>query len=62
MNAKDFPQRILPNRTIGVHGTGLDPSQGYVTNIFYRTGDINETHLYFDKKLIASKDISYSSK
>ncbi len=30
MNSRDFPQRILVNGTIGVHGITLDPSQGYV--------------------------------
>jgi hypothetical protein len=34
MNARDFPQRVLVNDTIGVHGIALDPLQGYVKNHF----------------------------
>jgi hypothetical protein len=36
MNARDFPQRIFVNRTIGVHGIAFDPFQGYG---FYSTID-----------------------
>ncbi|CAM4944086.1 unnamed protein product [Rotaria socialis] len=34
MNGRDFPQRVLANGTIGIHGIALDPLQGYV---FYST-------------------------
>jgi hypothetical protein len=34
LNTSDFPQRILVNGTIGVHGIALDPFQGYVINIY----------------------------
>ena len=28
MNHREFPQRVLVNGTIGVHGIAADPSQG----------------------------------
>jgi hypothetical protein len=34
MNARDLPQRVIVNETIGVHGIALDPVEGYV---FYST-------------------------
>ncbi|CAF0957368.1 unnamed protein product [Adineta ricciae] len=34
MNTTDFPQRVLVNGTIGIHGIAVEPIQGYV---FYST-------------------------
>ncbi|CAF0886571.1 unnamed protein product [Adineta steineri] len=34
MNSIDYPQRILVNDTVSIHGIAVDPSQGY---IFYST-------------------------
>jgi len=51
MNTRDFPQRILVNETIGVHGIALDPLQGYVKNIKKTFLVTREVHQLFKRFL-----------